>query len=70
MDRTCRNCKYFRKGSVMPAKYVWGDCMKPGKYSYDTRGKKRRGAFTWDDNTCDDFEVRQTLIQKHREHSA
>jgi len=65
MDRTCKNCKHFRKGSAVPAKYVWGDCMKPGKYSYDVRGMKRRGAFTWDDNSCGDFEPQQAPLQKH-----
>lgn len=57
MDKECKNCKSFRKGSVMPAEHVWGDCMKPGRCSYDARGKKRPGAFTWDDNSCDDFEL-------------
>gem|GEM_PF-3822651 len=44
----------------MPAEHVWGDCMKPGKYSYDAHGRKRCGAFTWDDNSCDDFVFRKT----------
>lgn len=64
MERICKNCKHFRKGSTMPAKYIWGDCMKPGKYSYNTTGQKKRGAFTWDDNNCDDFALQETLLKK------
>lgn len=54
----------------MPAKYVWGDCMKPGRYSYRANGKKRRGAFTWDDNSCDDFDLRKTVLKTLRDDSA
>jgi hypothetical protein len=53
----------------MAAKHVWGDCMKSGKYSYDASGAKRRGAFTWDDNACDDFEMRETLVKDRRDDS-
>ena len=69
MDKTCKNCEHFRKGSIIPVKYVWGDCMKPGKYSFDPSGKKRRGAFTWDDNSCDDFQPREVLLKKHLDDS-
>ena len=70
MDKKCQNCKYFRKGSAMPAEYVWGDCMKPGRHSYDINGRKRRGAFTWDDNSCDDFELREILLKKLKDDSS
>jgi hypothetical protein len=44
----------------MRTKNVWGDCLKPGKYSWDAHGTKQPGAFTWDDKSCDDFEPRKT----------
>ncbi|OHB79074.1 MAG: hypothetical protein A2Z25_22725 [Planctomycetes bacterium RBG_16_55_9] len=69
-ERKCKYCKHFKVGTVMPAKHVWGDCMKPDKFSYDVTGKKRRGAFTWDDDSCDDFELRRTLLKPARDDSA
>ncbi len=60
MDRKCRNCEHFRKGSAGSAKHVWGECLKPGQYSYDSHDRDRPGAFTWADKSCDDFEPRKT----------
>jgi hypothetical protein len=60
MDRKCKNCEYFRKGSVEPATHVWGDCVKPGKYSWSAYNTKIPGIFTWADSSCDDFEPRTT----------
>jgi hypothetical protein len=43
MDRNCKNCEHFRRRSVMSAEHIWGHCMKPGRYSIDAEGRKRRG---------------------------
>ena len=40
----------------MHVAHLWGDCVKPGKYSLDSQGTKTLGAFTWADKSCDDFE--------------
>jgi hypothetical protein len=69
MDVKCKNCKYFRRGSVMRTKYVWGDCLKPGKYGWDAHGAKTPGVFTWDNKSCDDFEPRKTHVEKPVEDS-
>ncbi len=60
MEKKCQNCEHFKRGSVGAAKYVWGDCMKTGKYTEDTQDTKTPGVFTWADNSCDDFEPRNT----------
>lgn len=59
MDRNCKNCEHFTRRSVMSAEHVWGHCMKPGRYGIDAEGRKRRGVFTWDDDSCDDFAPRK-----------
>ena len=42
------------------ASHVWGDCIKPGKYTWDTLGTKTPLVFTWANKSCDDFEPRKT----------
>ncbi len=59
MEKRCINCKYFRKGSVEPAKDVWGDCVKPRKHVWGAEDTETRVFFTWADNSCDDFEPRK-----------
>ena len=44
--------------------YVWGDCMKPGKYRLDAQGTKMEGVFMWADKSCDDFETRKTPVEQ------
>ena len=61
MEKKCNNCEYFKSGS--PEYYltfVWGDCMKPGKYTWDTQDTKTPGVFMWGNKSCDDFEPRKT----------
>ena len=58
MEETCQNCRYFVQGSVSSPEYIWGDCMKPGKYVPDARDNEKRGIFTWADKTCSDFKPR------------
>ncbi|MHC4750470.1 MAG: hypothetical protein ACYTFW_11405 [Planctomycetota bacterium] len=60
IERKCKNCEHFRKGSVGYTQHVWGDCVKPGRYSYDAQGTKAPGVFTWAAKSCDDFEPRKT----------
>ncbi len=69
MEKKCINCKHFRKGSVEPAKNVWGDCVKPGQYSYDSHDRERPSAFTWAHRSCDDFEPRETPVEKSEKES-
>ncbi len=51
----------------MNAGHVWGDCMKPGKFHWDTHGRKIPGAFTWADKFCDDFEHQNTSVDRPSE---
>ena len=60
MEKKCNNCEYFRRGTPGCATHVWGDCMKQGKYTRDTQDTKTLGVFMWADNSCDDFEPRNT----------
>ena len=66
MQKKCMNCKHFRKGSVGPTKaeHVWGDCMKPKEHSGDAQDTEARQFFTWADNSCADFQPRETPIGK------
>jgi hypothetical protein len=41
-----------------PAKHIWGDCVKPGMYSWDAHDTKIPGIFAWAASSCDDFEPR------------
>ena len=61
MEKICKNCQYFVQGSVSSPEYIWGNCMKPGKYVPDARDNEKRGIFTWADKTCSDFKPRQDL---------
>jgi hypothetical protein len=56
MDRKCKNCKHFRKGSVEPAKRVWGDCLKPREHAWGAQDRETRVFLKWADENCDDFE--------------
>ncbi len=58
MDKKCINCRYFKLGSVGPARkeHVWGDCLRIKKDS--RRGKNPNSIvnFTWADACCGHFE--------------
>ena len=60
MEKKYKNCEHFRMIIGEDATHVWGDCMKPGKYTWDTQGTKTPGVFMWGNKSCDDFEPRKT----------
>jgi hypothetical protein len=64
MDRKCKNCEHFRQGSAGPTRNVWGDCVKPGKYTRDGQDTKTLGVFLWGGKNCADFEPRKTLADQ------
>jgi len=64
MEKLCKNCQHFVRGSVvgLNSEYLWGDCMNPKKMIvYLTN--KNQGVFMWGNNTCEDFQP----IKKVRE---
>jgi len=60
MEKKCKNCEHFRRVSGEYVSYVWGDCVKPGRYTGDEQNTKTPGVFMWADKSCDDFEPRKT----------
>jgi len=68
MDKTCINCRHFRRGSVGPTKpeHVWGDCLKAEKHAWVTGDTEKSLNFTWADAGCEDFEANQRLRMANR----
>ena len=58
MEKLCKNCEYFVQESVVIMDYGWGHCKKPTR-SAVIDSEKERGVFTWADDFCNDFKLKQ-----------